>query len=214
VFVRHRLGDAMTLAQALGDGFYEPPEPVRRVVAASGAKPRVVDLGAHLGFFGLRTLSHWPDARIVAWEPEPDHARIIRRCIAANGRQDGWSVVEACAATADGQVPFRGEIGAASHVPEDPAIATTTVLARDVFPDLRDAALVKMDIEGSEWALLADERFATIRPPALLLEWHGFRNAPPDPRAAVTERLEGLGYTLLHSPPDPWGAGMLWAWRA
>jgi FkbM family methyltransferase len=204
----------VVLAEVLGDGFYVPPQPVRRLVAESAARPLVVDLGAHLGYFGLRALVHWPRARIVGWEPDPDQARLLRRCIAANTREDDWSVVEACAATRDGQVPFRAGLGPASHVPEDPADGTMQAPARDVFPSLRDAALVKMDIEGSEWALLADERFEEIRPPAMFLEWHGFRNAPADPRTAVTERLEGLGYALLHQPGAARGTGLLWAWRA
>ena len=42
----------------------------------------------------------------------------------------------------------------------------------DVFPYLAAADLVKIDIEGSEWEILADARFAGIAARVLVLEYH------------------------------------------
>ncbi len=40
---------------------------------------------------------------------------------------------------------------------------------------------MKIDIEGAEWALLADPRFRELRAPVVGLEYHAQGGAPADP---------------------------------
>jgi FkbM family methyltransferase len=216
--LRHDMGDGYVLAESLGPE-YEAPEPVDRLLAAA-APPRVLDLGANVGFFGLRVLARHPRASIVAFEPDPANAAILRRCIELNGRDATWSVVEACAATTDGRLGFTGGSGAMSRLSGPGEPATLEVAARDVFPHMEGADLVKIDIEGGEWALLADERFAAASPPALFLEFHERLCPHESPRRAAAERLESLGYAVRHDRPawapagEPFEAyGYLWGWR-
>ena len=78
---------------------------------------------------------------------------------------------------------------------------------------MASADVAKIDIEGSEWELLTDERFNRVPTPVLHLEYHP-RNAPsPDPESAAVEAVERAGYA--HGPvlTTVEGAGMLWAWR-
>jgi hypothetical protein len=118
-------------------------------------------------------------------------------------------VIRAAAAARDGTVGFTsGGFGVSHTDPEG-----EQVRAVDVFPYLASADLAKIDIEGSEWELLADERFAVLPTPVLHLEYHA-RNAPSaDPQRATIEALERAGYE--HGPvlTTLEGAGMLWAWR-
>ena len=46
------------------------------------------------------------------------------------------------------------------------------VKSLDVFPYLAESDFVKMDIEGSEWQLIADRRFADVPAAVLVVEWH------------------------------------------
>jgi hypothetical protein len=86
------------------------------------------------------------------------------------------------------------------------------VESRDVFPYLRDADLVKFDIEGGEWELIADPRFSELDAKAVVFEYH--------PEYGPRERAEELLLAALHAagyrtgaPRPGWDAGMLWAWR-
>jgi len=71
-----------------------------------------------------------------------------------------------------------------------------------------------MDIEGGEWAILSDERFAAAPPRCLVMEYHPEGCPGADPPAAVREFLEGAGLTVGEVGRSPHGAGMVWAWRA
>ena len=60
--------------------------------------------------------------------------------------------------------------------------SATTLPAADVFPYLEGADLVKIDIEGGEWPILSDPRFAELEARALVLEYHPHLCPGPDPR--------------------------------
>jgi FkbM family methyltransferase len=220
VFLRHDGTDAFVLHEVVRDPFYTPPEPVRQVLPPPDQTVSILDLGANLGFFGLRMLSLYPKAEITAFEPDAENADILRRCIAANGHDGTWQVVEAAATASDGEMPFTAGEGALSRMPLPSEAATTTVPARDVLPLMASAQLVKIDIEGGEWALIGDERFGNSGPPALLLEWHSYHCPGDNPRRVAREMLERNGYKILHEKPAPvpdeepfYGAGTLWAWQ-
>ena len=221
--LRHNRYDAHVLHENVRDPFYTPPPSVHARLASRGDDLRVVDLGGNIGCFGLLLLGRFPDARVVAFEPDPSNLELLKRCIELNGYNDRWSVVEACAGSADGETPFIGGQGALSRMPltgdGTGDAPTMTVPVVDIFPYLKGVDLLKIDIEGGEWALLDDPRFAELRPPAILLEWHSYDCPEDNPRRAATTRLEGLGYTVLHEKPphvpdsEPmYGAGTLWAW--
>ena len=52
----------------------------------------VLDIGAHIGTFTLLAAESWPEARIIACEPDPDHFALLRRNIAGRA---GIEAVEA-----------------------------------------------------------------------------------------------------------------------
>jgi Methyltransferase FkbM domain len=95
--------------------------------------------------------------------------------------------------------------------------------AVDALPRVAGADFVKLDVEGSEWPILADERFKADPPRVVLMEWHSVPGAEVDnPKRRAIDALAPLGYSLHHPPPfaelptdEPlWGAGVVWAWRS
>ena len=213
--------DAMPLHEIVAQRAYEPPSPVAARVRDLGERARIVDLGGHVGYFGAYALSEFPLASLVSFEPEPAHAELLRRCIAENGLAARWTLVEACAHTSDGRLRFlpARSIGSRLAEPEEAADAAE-LRARDVFPHLNGADLVKIDIEGAEWAILLDPRFAEALPGAVVLEYHSAHCPGDNPKRAAAERLRGLGYRVEFPPGDRnppeepfWGLGMLWAYR-
>jgi hypothetical protein len=118
-------------------------------------------------------------------------------------------VVEAAAATSDGTVPFASGRFTHSRVEEGAA----EVAAVDVLPFLERADFVKIDIEGSEWAILGDERFAGLGPPALVLEHHPYLAPDPEPQITALRLLEAARYEPVRTVEFPAGQGLVWALR-
>ena len=235
--VRHPLLDMWALEEIFRFRAYDPPAGAMNALRGLGRPPRLLDLGGHIGLFGLFFTELFSQAAITSFEPDPDNARRLRACVAANGLSSRWSVVEACAAEADGvaelasdyhlsRVTSGGEeeqglaemhsrIGAAFSFLEDTALLEARgceVEARDVFPYFPDADFLKMDIEGSEWRLLADGRFGSLGARALVLEYHPVYCPHPDPEAFVVEALSNAG-SETGEPRRSDDAGTLWAWR-
>ena len=222
--LRHNHYDAHVLHENVRDPFYRPPPAVHEMLSSRRDELRVLDLGGNIGCFGLMVLGRYPGARVVAFEPDPANLAVLKQCIERNDYAVRWTVVEACAGPADGETPFVGGQGALSRMPlpgdGTGDAPTITVPVVDVFPYLEGVDLLKIDIEGGEWAILYDERFAAHAPPAVLMEWHSYDCPEDNPRRAAAHRLGSLGFEVLHEKPpavpdtEPYyGAGALWGWR-
>jgi FkbM family methyltransferase len=213
IHLRHGTVDVITLDEIFRLGHYEPPIEAASILRRARRSPRVVDLGANIGLFGALVRRTYPNAKIVAFEPDPANAALLRRTIEANGGQVRWRLVEACAAPEDGTAPFVAHEDTSSRVEAD-ARAETMVQAVDVFPFLEDVDLLKIDIEGAEWPILADPRFGARVAKTLALEYHPYGSPEPDAGALALRLLRKAGYETQVS--DFWlppGHGMLWAWR-
>jgi FkbM family methyltransferase len=215
VAIRHRSFDAATLAEVFYQRWNHPPEEVAR---ALGEPREIVDLGANIGLFGALAVTLWPSARIVGYEPDPVNAAIHERTIRENGLHGRWSVIRAAAGTRDGEVRFAAGHGPSSHVLDREATSADRVLTvrqRDVLPAIARADLVKIDIEGGEWEIVGDPRFAAQPPRAVILEYHPARCASPDPSAEAVRLLAAAGMrTSPVAGSERDGFGMVWGWRA
>lgn len=212
VYIRHATPDVVTLDEVFYTRHYALPGPVTELLEGLGRPPRVIDLGANIGLFGVFVLARFPTARITAVEPDPANVETLRRCVEANGRAD-WQIVEAAASTQEGTVPFVAGKFSLSRLPGNEEPASSRVRAIDVLPELADSDLAKIDIEGAEWALLADERFGRGGPAALVVEYHPHLCPAPDPHEEAERLLKGAGYELATVFRRDDGHGMLWAWR-
>ena len=77
-------------------------------------------------------------------------AAVHRRAIEANGLGDRWRLVEAFAGAAAGTTSFAAGQHAVSRAGEGIEVPVV-----DVLPELTAADLVKIDVEGAEWPILA-----------------------------------------------------------
>jgi FkbM family methyltransferase len=209
IALRHHTGDVLVLDEIFSQREYEPPAEVQPALLGLRS-PTVVDLGANIGLFGAWVLGRYPDATIHAVEADPSNAAVHRRTIEANDLGDRWQLVEGFASTQAGVVRFAGGEYATSHAGGgEGAINVRTV---DVFPELAGADFVKIDIEGAEWEVLADPRFAALRPRVLVLEYHQDGCPGPDPARAAEEALRSASLEVVHGALKPqFGAGILWA---
>ena len=148
---------------------------------------RALDIGAHIGGVTIGLAVDNPGLRVIAVEPVPDNARLLRENVAANGLADRVLVIEGAAGHGDVTVwyGYRGSETAEHH-----AFIGNSSLAYDnggagehneitydgwSLSDLADdeLSLVKIDNEGGEYDFLADA--AVARCAVILGEWHNVR---------------------------------------
>lgn len=211
VYVRHNTADLVVLEEVFYTGHYRLPDHVARFLDGLRRPPRVLDLGANIGLFGLWVLDRFPGAEIVAFEPDPANAAVARLCIQANGAVDRWRLVEAAAADRDGRATFVAGEFSRSRI--EPGAGSAEVETVDVFPHLDGVDLAKVDIEGGEWALLLDPRFRQIEVPLLVVEYHADQAPDDNPCAAALAAMRGAGYEARVFEEFGAGQGLLWAWR-
>ncbi len=167
----------------------------------------IVDLGANVGFSCLYWLAQYPAARLIAFEPHPGHAAQLRANLALNGAAGRVELHEAAAGTAAGDITL-SDAGSSSAV-QDAGAAGLPARMLDLFDMLAGERidLLKLDIEGGEYGLLADPRFAALHPRALVMEWHGGRGD------WCRARLAALDYTVVERF-DHGSHGVLWGFAA
>jgi FkbM family methyltransferase len=230
LFVRHPASDAWVVYEVLRRGVYLPPPEVERAIRAGTAAPRIVDLGAHVGSASLLLLERFPGAHVVAVEPNPDSAALLRRTVERNGLSAQWEVRQVAAGTERGTASIEGfsilshfvregAVEAIDYQPylrrfqQDAPARPTQVEVVDVFDLLQEADLVKMDIEGAEWPILQDPRFAQLPISALVLEYHPQGSPEHDTTALVSRLLEQAGFRLGKVFDEHDRVGLVWAWR-
>jgi FkbM family methyltransferase len=228
LFVRHPVTDAWVVHEVVNRRVYQPPPAVEDILGRSES-PRIVDLGAHIGAATLLFLERFPDARVLAVEPQPENAALLRKTLAVNRLDGQCEVRQAAAGVAPGYAAMEGFSLLAHFVRSDTAEAVdllpplrkyqadgvppAQVEVVDVLPILAGADLVKMDIEGAEWPILADPRFPSLGITALVLEYHPQGAPGPDTLAAVRGILGSAGYTVDEPVEQHGSLGLVWAWH-
>jgi FkbM family methyltransferase len=211
VAIRHGAAAVWVLAEIFNRHCYEPSAEARR---ALGQPQTILDLGANIGLFGVFAAGRWPQANIVGFEPDRGNALLHELTIAANDLAHRWQLVEAAASVDDGRASFASGKNAVSHVVDGgPTPGTVEVATVDVLPRIAQADLVKMDIEGGEWPILNDPRFAESLPTALVLEYHPNGCPSSEPRVEAERSLRSAGMEVEVTEDRSDGHGVLWAWR-
>jgi FkbM family methyltransferase len=182
VWVRTCPSDAMVLREVFIERCY-----------ASGLTGRpvetILDLGANIGLASAFLSACHPGARVVAVEPLPENAELLRR----NAALHGWTVVEAAVASAEGTrrlhwSPWwssattvdsvaRNRLADRGRVESYGARPPLTVPAVTVPGIMADHGLgridvLKLDVEGAEAEVLAGPPDWLRRVGLLLLEVH------------------------------------------
>jgi FkbM family methyltransferase len=161
-------------------------------------RPRdlVVDGGAHVGTFTAMAALH--AAKVVAVEPTPTTAALLRDNMARNGL-DHVQVVEGALWPTAGTVDLHDNtLSSASSVigGEATGVSVPTVTLGQLVEDHGTIDLLKLDIEGAEFPLLRetpDEVLARVD--TIVGEMHLWASDDPD-ESALVRRLEAAGFTV------------------
>jgi FkbM family methyltransferase len=177
------------------------------------ADPVIIDCGANIGFSVLYFKRLYPEARIHAFEPNPDAFRLLKENVEAN-ELDHVLAHQAALSDHDGETTFyddrsggmlRGSVranrGGGKPVSVE-ARRLSTLLAT-----LDRADVVKVDVEGGEWDILADLRTTgtLAMPRGYIIEYH---HQMPGDSPRLSEFLTpfeeaGYRYQVKASGRDP-----------
>ncbi len=238
VHLRHGSRDVEIFNEifAAGRESYEPPPEVAAVLDSFGPL-RIGDLGANIGLFGVFALGRWPVASMRSYEPDPANAALLRATIAANEAHGHWDLAPVAVSDTNATATFETGMLSESRlaVRAEPstgiAFAGSAVAngvdigaARRIDVPVVDlfaqppADLLKIDIEGAEWAILGDARLASHPARAIVLEWHSRMCPALHPRRTARELLEAAGYAAIETDSEePPGEGrvngVMWGLR-
>lgn len=214
IYLRPRL-DLQVARELLGKGVYELPVDVRAALDRCAAPVTVLDLGANIGLFSLGSIQMLGQGtRVVAVEPDPGSAELLRINVRANGYGGQVAVHVVAAGPHAGRVRFAPGRGDSSRVvgQDDPG-GSIEVPMVDAFVLARGCDLIKIDIEGSEWDLLRDPRMRELDATALVVEWHAPCSGTRDPAADAVALLQTAGFCTWE-PAARATTGIVWGWRA
>jgi FkbM family methyltransferase len=163
--------------------------------------PYIIDCGANVGTSVIWFRRNYPDARILAFEADPQiHATLASNCQATG--LDGVDLRQQAVWTEEGFLDFAGDGNDGGHLvtPGDDGAATTarvpTVRLRDLLDEPVD--MLKIDIEGAEGDVLLDcaDRLHNVR--NACVEYHSFRERPQVlPEILAAFRDAGLRFHVL-----------------
>jgi FkbM family methyltransferase len=168
-------------------------------------KPRlIIDLGANVGYSAVYLALRHPTARVLAVEPEPSNAALLRRNVAA---LPAVEVVDGAVWPCQGRLrledPGKGQWGMRVQTAgETGNVRAVTVAELFERAGADWADLVKIDIEGSERELFSENTAWLERVGALVLELHDrFRPGCREALDAAIAR-SGVAFRELHKCED------------
>ncbi len=139
-----------------------------------GVVPKIViDLGANIGLTSLWLARRYNCPTIIAVEPLPSNASLVRRNLANNGIVA--EVIEAAVGPNDGSTFFDAQRDSNAGRVSMAGIPIRMISMDSILSMLREMSivdLVKMDIEGGEQALLSSNLAWLDRIRSLIVEFH------------------------------------------
>jgi FkbM family methyltransferase len=172
------------------------------VFMARRIKPGMVaiDVGANHGYYTTMFAEMVGETgRVVAFEPNPATAALLRKTLFVNGLDQRVRVIEAAAVASDDHTvsfyaditePKNARVVGAEHAAEAGVINVAGVTLDAVLADLPRIDFMKVDVEGAEEDTIAGAMTVIARDkPDLLLEFNILRCKDP---VGLLDRLEAI----------------------
>lgn len=178
--------------------------------STSSTQPRILDCGGNMGLATLYFKSLYPDARVTTFEADPAICKMCRDNLVANGHQD-VEVIHAAVWIDKGEISFCCEgtdSGTLSQLVYDGVSGqrqTVPAIRLREYLEAEKVDLLKLDIEGAEFDVLADCAPVLANVSRIVVELH---ETDPNNRktAAALDTLAraGFHFTMEALVPMSW----------
>jgi FkbM family methyltransferase len=166
---------------------------------SSNPKPLILDCGANIGISVLRYKQLFPNAEIIAFEPDKRIHEVINQNLKQN-KIENVTVIEAAVWTQDGEHTFFTEGADGSRLTQDESSDVSSqykVKTIDLSDYIRDQKVdfIKLDIEGAEFDVM--EKIAPFlhHVEKMLIEiHHNVKNVKQT--AKILNILEDAGFSV------------------
>jgi FkbM family methyltransferase len=208
IALRPRQSDLFAFRQVFRDGEYDlSKRPQGKRIRAiyqhcldTGVTPVIIDAGANVGAASLWYAHSFPQAAIIAIEPDPDNARLCRRNLQS---QPQAKVFEAAVMGQAGSVNLKAMPEAwATRTERDASGAVKGMTIDDAMgcvPGQLCLLQVKVDIEGFESDLFAGDIDWIARACSIIVEPHDWTLPGAGTSASLQRVLFGRDFEILLS---------------
>lgn len=139
----------------------------------------IIDCGANIGMATIYFKKNFPEARIIAFEPDPNICEAMKHNIDSFA-YNNVEVVNAAVSNIEGNLHFLLEGGHSGMLTENPlsesVITIKAIRLKSVLEKLDQITFLKLDIEGHEVKVLPDIENELQKVKFLFLEYHSFSN--------------------------------------
>jgi FkbM family methyltransferase len=147
---------------------------------AQRSNPTIVDCGANLGMSVIYFKELYPDASIIAFEPDPHIFGFLQKNVESFGFKD-VETVKAAVWDSEGWISFQPDGGAGGKIvpecSEENMVQVKTVRLRDILTQ-KNVDFLKIDIEGAEHRVINDCKDILGKIDFLFIEYHSIANTP------------------------------------
>lgn len=165
---------------------------------------RIVDLGANVGYSVIYWATRYAHAQIEAFEPHPEHQRILMRHLEVNGLRARVTCHPVAVGVAPGRACLTNDSGRSRIAPDGEIKVEMVDFFEAMSRSNQRIDLLKIDIEGGEYAILMDPRLADLDIGVMVFEWEQTAEVP-DADKRIFGRLKHLGWELSYGPRGEWG---------
>jgi FkbM family methyltransferase len=137
------------------------------------SEPIIIDCGSNIGLSVIYYKQLYPNASILAFEPDKQNFQLLKKNVVSNNYQN-VHLNEAAVWITDGEIFFDANETEASHISEsDHATKVKAIRLKNVLNNYYKIDFLKVDIEGAEWQVITDCEEELIKVNNLFLEYHG-----------------------------------------
>jgi FkbM family methyltransferase len=147
--------------------------------------PVIIDCGANIGISSLYFKTIYPNATLIAFEPDQCLAEVFQKNMMQNGITN-FILHKAAVWTEDGTISFNnmGSEASSIDVSGNSQSKVPTVKLASILSEYSAIDLLKIDIEGAEYPVIQDITQELYRVQHLFIEYHGL--------ASETYKLETI----------------------
>lgn len=204
--VRPGDSDAVALRQVFGEGSYDLehfPQNTRivaryRQIIADGKKPIIIDAGANIGASALWYARAYPEACIVAIEPDPENAELCRYNVSGH---ENIRLLECAIGSRSGEVTLKRTPHQSWGVQTERSGAGIKICTIEEAEAAAGADgelfLVKIDIEGFEDDLFSTATEWIKRATVIVIEIHDWMLSGKYSSRTLQKALFNEGFEML-----------------